>query len=82
VTVTGINAGAATSVKVNGVTATFTVLTPATLRLTVPVRATTGRIAVTTAGGTAISTTSFTVTRVALLLRVPAGKMASLLRWE
>ncbi|CAB4945700.1 MAG: hypothetical protein F2842_05720 [Actinobacteria bacterium] len=82
VTVTGINAGAATSVKVNGVTATFTVLTPATLRLTVPVRATTGRIAVTTAGGTAISATSFTVTRVAPLLRVPAGKMAALLRWE
>jgi len=61
VTVTGTNVGAATAVKVNGVAVVFTVTATTSLNFRVPVGATTGFIAVTTAGGTATTTTSYTV---------------------
>ena len=64
VTVTGANVGAASATAVNGVVATFTVTSATTLNLIVPVGAATGKITVTTAGGTATSAASFTVTLV------------------
>jgi hypothetical protein len=53
--VDGTGFGGVTSVKVNGVTASFAVLSKVQLRLTVPASATSGAISVTTAGGTATS---------------------------
>ena len=50
-----------TSVKFNGVTATFTVNSATQITATVPATATTGKITVSTPGGTATSTTDFTV---------------------
>lgn len=50
-----------TSVKFNGVTATFVVNSPTQITATVPTGATTGKITVTTPGGTATSTANFTV---------------------
>jgi hypothetical protein len=65
VTVDGTGFGGVSSVKVNGVGAAFTVLSPLQLRLTVPAGAGTGAIAVTTAGGTATSgSTLFVLPRV------------------
>jgi hypothetical protein len=62
VTITGTNFTGATSVKFNGVTATFIVNSATKITATVPTGATTGPISVTTAGGTATSTSNFTVT--------------------
>ena len=62
VTVTGTNFTGTTSVKFNGVTATFNVTNSTRLGATVPVGATTGTISVTNASGTATSTATFTVT--------------------
>jgi IPT/TIG domain len=62
VTINGTNFTGATSVKFNGVTATFVVNSATKITATVPTGATTGRITVTTAGGTATSTSDFTVT--------------------
>jgi hypothetical protein len=64
VTITGTNLTGVTSVKFNGVTATFTTSTPTSVTATVPAGATTGKIEVTTPGGTATSATDFTVTTV------------------
>ena len=50
-----------TGVAINGVNAKFSVLTANFIRVTVPVGATTGKISITNAGGTATSTKSFTV---------------------
>ena len=61
VTVTGSSFTGATRVTFNGAAATFSVLSAAQLRATVPSGATTGRIAVTTPGGTAMSAGSFAV---------------------
>ena len=49
------------SVKFNGLTATFTVNSATQITATVPTAATTGPISVTTPGGTATSTTNFTI---------------------
>lgn len=50
-----------TAVSVNGVDAAFQVLSVNYIRVTVPAGATTGPIAITSAGGTTVSATSFTV---------------------
>ena len=62
VTITGTNLTGVTSVKFNGVTATFSTSTATSVTATVPTAATTGTISVTTAGGTATSIAIFTVT--------------------
>jgi len=61
VTLTGTELTQATKVTFNGKSATFTVNSDTQITATVPTGATTGKIAVTTKGGTATSTTSFTV---------------------
>jgi IPT/TIG domain len=61
VVVDGTGFGGVTSVKVNGVTASFSVLSKLQLRLTVPASAASGTITVTTAGGTATSAGSLAV---------------------
>src|SRR5918994_1858609 len=66
VTITGTNFTGATSVKFNGVSATFIVNSATKITATVPTSATTGVITVTTPGGTATSTSNFTVTTARL----------------
>ena len=62
VVITGQSLTGATKVKFNGVAATsFTVNSNTQVTATVPTGATTGKIKVTTAGGTATSSTNFTV---------------------
>ena len=62
VTVTGTNFTGATAVSLNGVAITgYTVVNSTTITFVVPTGATSGLIAVTTAGGTATSTGTFTV---------------------
>jgi IPT/TIG domain len=61
VTVDGTGFGNVTSVKVNGVAASFSVLSKVQLRLTVPASATSGTITVATAGGTATSAGTLSV---------------------
>jgi hypothetical protein len=51
----------ATSVKFNGVAASFTVLSDSSIKAIVPLHAATGHIAVTTPGGTATSAANFTI---------------------
>ena len=62
VTVTGTNFTGATSVKFNGQAASFTVNSSTQITATVPNCSSTGTISVTTAGGTANSASSFSVT--------------------
>ena len=62
VTITGSAFTGATRVKFNGISAGFLIKSYTKIRTTVPAQATTGSIAVTTPGGTAISGSSFTVT--------------------
>jgi hypothetical protein len=64
VNITGTNLTGVTSVKFNGVAATFTTSTATAVAAVVPTGATTGKITVTTPGGTATSATDFTVTTV------------------
>jgi uncharacterized repeat protein (TIGR03803 family) len=61
VTITGAGLTQMTKVKFNGTSAVFTVNSDTQITATVPTGATTGKIAVTTKGGSATSTTSFTV---------------------
>ena len=62
VTIAGTNLAGATSVTIGGASAGFTQVSPTELTATVPATATTGPIAVTTPGGTASSSSAFTVT--------------------
>src|SRR5439155_22233262 len=62
VTISGTNFTNATSVTFAGTAASFSVISPTQITATVPNGATTGRIAVTTPGGTATSTDNFTAT--------------------
>jgi IPT/TIG domain-containing protein/List-Bact-rpt repeat protein len=59
--ISGTNFGGASKVTFNGVSASFTVISPTTIQATVPAAAATGAIGVTTPGGTAMSPNSFTV---------------------
>ena len=78
VTVSGARLTGATRVTFNGTrAATFSVLSATRLRATVPSRATTGRIAVTTSGGTATSAARFTVTKAVTAPKVTAFTPAS-----
>ena len=61
VTVTGTTFVGVSSVKFNGVAATFSTTNATTIKATVPVNATTGPLTVTTPGGTAASPASFSV---------------------
>ena len=61
VQINGTNFGGASSVTFNGVSATYSVSSPTTIQATVPSGATTGPISVMTPGGTATSSSSFTV---------------------
>ena len=60
VTITGTDLLGATKVTFNGTAATFTVVSSTSITTKVPTGATTGKIAVTTQGGTATSTATFT----------------------
>jgi hypothetical protein len=63
VVITGVALAGASDVKFNGVSAsTFTVDSDTQITVVVPAGATTGRIKVTTGGGTVSSSTNFTVT--------------------
>jgi hypothetical protein len=62
VTISGSKFSGTTAVKLNGVGAAFTVNSSTNILATVPAGATSGKIAVTTAGGTATSAANFTVT--------------------
>lgn len=61
VKIDGVNLSGATSVKFNGMAADFTMISSAHINTSVPIGATTGKITVTTSGGTATSPSSFTV---------------------
>lgn len=62
VTITGSNLTGTTSVKFNGVAATFNTVTATSLKAVVPASATTGKISITTPNGTVTSTANFTKT--------------------
>jgi len=62
VTITGISLTQTTQVTLGGKTAAFTVNSDSQVTTTVPTGAKTGKIAITTAGGTATSSGTFTVT--------------------
>ena len=62
VTITGTNFTGATSVKFNGQSASFSVVSSTQINATVPNCSSSGAISVTTAGGTASSGSSFSVT--------------------
>jgi hypothetical protein len=62
VTISGTSLAGATAVKFNGRSAAFTVLSPSSIRATVPSGATTGKIVVQTPAGSATSAGAFSVT--------------------
>jgi len=73
VNITGTGFTGATSVKFNGLASTnFAVTSPTAIQAIVPTNATTGKVTVTTAGGTATSAANFTVTAV-LTVRKTSG---------
>jgi hypothetical protein len=62
VTITGTHLSGASAVTFNGKQGTISTDNSTKIKVTVPSGATTGKIKVTTAGGTATSATNFTVT--------------------
>ena len=82
VVVRGTDVSGASAVSFNGTAApagTFTVTSPTTLRVTVPVGATTGPVTVTTPRGTLTSSTRFVLR--AGLAAMPANALANLSVW-
>ncbi len=73
VAITGTNLLGVSAVKFNGTTATFTTSTATSVSATVPTGATTGKITVTTPGGTATSLTDYTVTTAPVARTVTFG---------
>lgn len=73
VTLTGTDLGDATSISFNGTPATITSAGPTQLTTLVPTGATTGPLAITTAGGTVTSATPFIVTAPATGWPLRAG---------
>ena len=74
VTLTGTGFVATTAVAFNGrAAATFTVNSNTQITVTVPTGATTGKISVTTPGGTALTATDYVVTAVANVAFVPVA---------
>jgi uncharacterized protein (TIGR03437 family) len=61
VTILGTDLTGATSVTFNGTPATITVVSPSSITTTVPAGATTGKVQVTTPGGTLSSNVTFQV---------------------
>ena len=61
VVLTGTNFTGATSVQLNGTAAAYTVVSSTSISLSIPSGAATGQFTVTTAGGTAVSSGTFTV---------------------
>jgi hypothetical protein len=72
VTISGANLIGATAVRFNGTSAASFTVSAATIQATVPTAATSGRLSVTTPGGTATSASNFTVT-AALTVRKTHG---------
>src|ERR1039458_1716400 len=66
VIILGTNLTGATSVRFNGTTAKFTVVSSSEIKTTVPAGATTGKVSVVTPSGTLYSNTNFVVTQSAL----------------
>ena len=64
VAITGTNFVFATNVTFNGTSAAFTIVSTTNITATVPINATSGHIAVATLGGTATTSSNFTVTTV------------------
>ena len=78
VTLTGTYFSGASAVKFNGVAAVYTIVSATSIRATVPNGATTGKIAVTTAVGTATSASDFGVTRTITSLSPTSGPVGTI----
>jgi hypothetical protein len=74
VTVTGTDLTGATAVKFNGAAASFAVTSETQITATVPAAARSGKIAVTTPGGTAVSASGFKVEPLLSKLSPTAGR--------
>ncbi len=75
-TISGTNFKDVSNVKFNGVAASFSVVNMTTITAVVPTSATTGKIAVTTLGGTAISTVDFRIIQPIMLSTTPNSPTA------
>jgi len=77
VSISGTGFTGATAVTFNGASASFTVTSDTSIQAIVPLGATSGRLTVTTPGGTSTSAGSFTVTALLTLSKGGAGAVTS-----
>lgn len=77
ITLTGARFTGSTSVKFNGVEATFNIVSDTSITATVPVSATTGTITVTSPNGTGTSLTSLTVNPYPVVEEITGGDIAA-----